>query len=197
MSNRSGYNIVNQHACYFVTFTAVGWVDIFSRRACKQIIMDALQYCIQNKGLRLHAYVVMESHLHLVVSANEDSTGLSAIIRDFKKHTSKEILKWIQRSGKESRKEWMLMVFRYHAKYNKRNGEYQVWKQDNRPKVMYYPRFMGQKIRYIHQNPVVAGIVDRPEDYLHSSARNYLGRSDFLIEVEVIDLGNQEGFVAM
>jgi hypothetical protein len=67
----------------------------------------------------------MESHAHLIISASEDSQGLSAIIRDFKKHTSKAILKWIQNGGRESRKEWMLIIFRYHAKYNKRNKEYQ------------------------------------------------------------------------
>lgn len=105
MSDRSGYNIVNQHAMHFVTFTVVGWVDVFSRKACKQIIIDALQYCTTHKGLVLHVYVIMESHLHLIISADEDSLGLSSIIRDFKKHTSKEILKWVKNSHRESRKD--------------------------------------------------------------------------------------------
>ena len=87
------------------------------------------------------------------------------------------------------------MVFKYHAKYNKNNTTYQVWQQNNRPIAMLHPKFMSQKINYIHQNPVVSRIVDRPEDYLHSSARNYMGRDDYLIEVEVIDFGAQQGFV--
>lgn len=197
MSQRSGYNIVDQHGLYFVTFTIVGWVDVFSRKECKQILIDALQYCISNKGLLLYAYVIMESHAHLIISASEDSQGLSAIIRDFKKHTSKAILKWVQNGGRESRKEWMLIVFRYHAKYNKRNREYQVWQQHNRPKELYYPKFTMQKIGYIHNNPVDAKIVDKPEEYLHSSARNYLDRTDYLLEVQLIDFGVQEGFIPM
>ena len=197
MSEKTGYRIVSQYGLHFVTFTIVGWVDVFSRKACKQIIIDALQYCSANKGLLVHAYVIMESHLHLILSAAEGSSGLSAIIRDFKKHTSKQILKWVQGSGRESRKDWMLIVFRYHAKYNKRNAEFQVWQQDNRPKELYYPRFTMQKIGYIHRNPVVAGIVDEEGAYLHSSARNYLGRSDYLMDVQVIDFGVQEGFIAM
>ena len=197
MSERSGYHIVDQYGLYFVTFTVVGWVDLFSRKECKQIIIDALKYCIEHKGLNLHAYVIMESHLHLILSAQEESRGLSAIIRDFKKHTSKEILRWVKNSGRESRREWMLIVFKYHAKYNKRNAEYQVWQQNNQPKELYYPRFISQKISYIHHNPVEARIVDQADDYVHSSARNYLGRTDFMIEVQVIDFGVQEGFVPL
>lgn len=197
MSERSGYHIADQYGLHFVTFTIVGWIDVFSRKECKQIIIDALQYGIDRKGLQLYAYVIMESHIHLIISAAEGSQGLSAIIRDFKKHTAKEILRWVKNSRRESRKEWMLIVFRYHAKYNKRNGEYQVWQQHNRPKELFYPKFISQKIGYIHQNPVQAKIVDRPEDYLHSSARNYLGRTDYLVEVQVIDFGVQEGFFPM
>jgi putative transposase len=195
MSKRGGYRITDPHGTYFVTFTIVGWVDVFSRRACKVILMDALRYCIRNKGLIVHAYVIMESHVHFVLSAKEDSAGLSAIIRDYKKFTSKAILKWVKNSPSESRKEWMLMIFQYHAKYNKRNAKYQVWQSNNRPKVLLYPRFTAQKIGYIHDNPVKASIVDRPEDYLHSSARNYAGRMDYLMEVEVLDFGAQEGLV--
>ena len=57
------------------------------------------------------------------------------------------------------------------------------------------PKFISQKINYIHNNPVVAEIVDFPEEYRYSSARNYVGREDYLIKVEVVDFGVQEGFI--
>lgn len=139
----------------------------------------------------------MESHLHLILSAKEDSSGLSAIIRDFKKYTSKKILDWVQNSGEESRKEWMLIVFKYNAKYNKRNSIFQVWQQNNRPKELLHPKFIAQKIAYIHNNPVKAGTVDKAEDYLLSSARSYLGMKDERIPVQVIDFGMEYGYVFM
>ena len=189
MSDKSGYNIADPLGTYFLTFTIVGWVDVFSRKECKEIIIDALKYCIDHKGLLLHAYVIMESHIHLVASAAEKSKGLSAIIQDFKKHTSKEIIKWVKDSGHESRKDWLLMIFKYHAKYNKRNSEYQVWQQNNQPKELFYAKFALQKVNYIHYNPVKARIVDQPEAYVHSSARNYVGRTDVLLSVELLDFG--------
>ena len=83
MLDRDGYIITDQYAIYFLTFTIVGWVDIFTRKECKDIIVDSLKYCNSNKGLSIHAYVIMSNHIHLIVSAREDSGGLSGIIRDF------------------------------------------------------------------------------------------------------------------
>ena len=196
MSTRTGYNITDQHAPYFVTFTAVGWVDIFSRKACKEIIVDALRYCIKHNGLILYAYVIMESHLHLIVGAREGSTGLSAIIRDFKRHTSKAIIKWTAPSNyKESRRTWLRIVFEYHAKFNKRNQRFQVWQQRSHPIILHSPKFTWQKLNYIHNNPVKAGIVDEAAAFCYSSARNYAARFDFVLPVSIIDFGFTEGFV--
>jgi len=195
MSDRDGYIITDQYAIYFLTFTIVGWVDIFTRKECKDIIVDSLKYCNKNKGLSIHAYVIMSNHIHLIVSAREGSGGLSGIIRDFKKHTSKQLLSWVKESNQESRKGWMELVFRYHAKYNKNNSKYQVWQQNSKPMICMHPKFTMQKLLYIHMNPVRAGIVDEAENYAYSSAVNYAGGSDSKLELDIIDYGNQIGYV--
>ena len=195
MSDRGGYIIKDQFATHFITFTLVGWVDIFSRKECRGIIIDSLKYCQENKGLIINAYVIMSSHIHMIIAAREDSDGLSAIIRDLKKYTAKELLKWILESKIESRKEWLKVVLKYHAKFNTNNKEYQVWQRDNHPEICLHPRFTAQKLNYIHNNPVAAAIVTKPEDYLYSSARNYLNLDNTLIDVEVIDFGIEEGYI--
>ena len=190
-----GYRIVNQYYPHFLTFTTVGWVDLFTRKECVQIIRDSMIYCQKNKGLVIHAYVIMSNHLHLVCGASEGGPGLSEIIRDFKKFTSKQLLKWIFYSGKESRKDWLKVVFEYHAKYNSRNKNYQVWQQNNRPMECINSRFTWQKIDYIHHNPVVAGMVEKTVDYLWSSARNYAEMNDCFLDVEFIDFDVDWGYV--
>ncbi len=52
-----------------------------------------------------------------------------------------------------------------------------------------------QKIIYVHYNPVEAGIVDKPGEYLYSSARNYLGRTENIMEVDVIEPDVKDGHV--
>ena len=61
---------------------------------------------------------------------------------------------------------------------------YQFWRQDNQPKELYSPAFTVQKLNYVHNNAVVAGLVEKAEDYLYSSARNYiLGNDCGLLEM--------------
>ena len=195
MSTRRGYFIANQYAPHFLTFTTVGWIDIFTRQQCRDMVMNSFKYCIEHKGMNIHSYVIMSNHLHLVLSAQEGSDGLSCIIRDMKKYLSKSIIKWVLNSRNESRTDWIKVVLKYHAKYNFNNKRYQLWQQHNRPMILEYPKITRQKIAYIHYNPVKAGIVDNPDDYVYSSARNYVGRDDYLIDVDVIDFGSEEGYV--
>jgi len=166
-----GYKIRNKEAIHFVTFAVVEWVDVFTRKEYRDIVVDSLGHCQNKKGLLLHAWCLMSNHVHLILSAkNHDS---SDILRDFKKYTSKQIIAAIENNKQESRKDWMLKIFREHGEKNSRNTNYQTWRQDNRPKELYSSAFIVQKINYIHNNPVEAGIVERPEHYLYCSARDY------------------------
>lgn len=194
---QGGYKIHDPYGTYFVTFTIVGWTDIFTRRECKDIVIDSLKYCQTNKGLIVNAYVIMSSHIHLVLRADKGSDGLSTILRDMKKHIAKQIIAWFQDSPKESRKEWLLNVLAYHAKHTKNKSKFQVWQRGNRPKQLMHPKFTRQKLNYIHYNPVQTGIVDEPEHYRYSSARNYMDRTDGQLDMEIIDFGVEEGYLPM
>ena len=114
----------------------------------------------------------MSNHLHLIASAK--NLDLSDVLRDFKKFTSKQIVAAIESNQTESRRGWMLNLFREHGENNSRNKNYQFWRQNNQPQELYSSAFIFQKINYIHNNPVEAGIVDKAEHYLYSSARDYL-----------------------
>ena len=195
--SEGGYRITDQYATYFLTFTVVGWVDLFTRKKCRQILIDSLKYCQINKGLILYSYIIMSNHMHLIAAAREETSGLSGIIRDFKRATSKEILIWIRDNPKERRRDWLDLVFKYHGKLNKNNNIHQVWKQNNKPMICMHPLFTLQKLNYIHNNPVKAGIVDHPEDYIYSSARNYALRDDVVLDVTLLDFGSQENYMGL
>lgn len=166
-----GYKIRDQHAIHFITFAVVEWVDVFTRKAYRDILIDSLRHCQQQKGLVLYAWCIMSNHIHLLARANDGN--LSDILRDFKKFTSRQIIIAIQDNEGESRKDWMLRIFQKAGETNSRNTTYQLWRQDNQPKECFSPAFTAQKIDYIHNNPVEAGLVEKPEYYLYSSAKAY------------------------
>jgi REP element-mobilizing transposase RayT len=85
------YKFVDAEGTYFTTTTIVGWVDVFSRPELKQIIVNSLRYCQKEKGLLVHGWCLMPSHLHMICST--DKIELSRIFHDFKAFTSKELIK--------------------------------------------------------------------------------------------------------
>lgn len=179
------YKVKDNQALYFVTLTIIDWVDVFTNEKYKEILIESLNYCKLKKELVVYAYVIMSNHIHLIVSASEGNE-IPAIIRDFKKFTSKAIIESI-REGPESRTEWLLNKFKFAADRIKRNKNFKVWQDGFRPKELNANKMINQKLDYIHNNPVKAGIVYQPEHYKYSSAVNYSGGVDAVLEVEYID----------
>lgn len=64
---KEGYIIRDQSAPHFITATVVDWIDVFTRKAYKDCIIDSLEYCIEKKGMVVFGYVIMSNHIHLVV----------------------------------------------------------------------------------------------------------------------------------
>ena len=91
--SEGGYRIRDKEGAHFITFAVIEWVDVFTRKDYRDIVVESLKYCQKEKGLIVHAWCIMSNHIHLVISAKNENT--SDIIRDFKKFTSKEILKAI------------------------------------------------------------------------------------------------------
>ena len=167
------YLIKNQQAIHFLTFTVVGWVDVFTRRIYKEDITDSLNYCVAKKGLIVYGWCLMSNHLHLV-AAVQNKFCLSDVVRDLKKYTAKKIINRIKNEP-ESRSEWMLNQFIYAGRNLKNIKEYKFWKSGNHAIELETNKLKQQKVDYTHNNPVEAGIVDQPEHYLYSSARDYAG----------------------
>jgi REP element-mobilizing transposase RayT len=165
---------------YFVTLTIVNWIDVFTQKNHKLVIVDSLKYCQANKGLEIFAWCLMPSHIHLIVRSI-GKHKIYEILRDFKKFTSRKIIHQITEDP-ESRREWLLNQFEYAGRHLKAIKNYKLWQSGNHAEVIYSPAFFYNKLHYIHKNPVVDMIVDKEEDYLFSSARNYAERSS-LIEI--------------
>jgi REP element-mobilizing transposase RayT len=167
---------------HFVTFTVVGWVDVFSRDSYKEILVNSLAYCQQHKGLILHAWVIMTNHVHLIISTKTNT--ISNLVRDIKKFSSKKIIEAISESNEESRKEWMLNLFKFVGSGNKNNKEYQFWKQDYHPIELSDAKKCEQRLNYLHENPVRSGLVWEPWHFKYSSAIDYYTNEHGLLEIE-------------
>jgi len=161
---RSRYRPIHGHP-HFVTFSVVNWLPILSQPALAHILLDALRFLHAERRLIIHAYVLMENHCHLVVSAEDVSKEIGCL----KSFTARQI---IERLKQYRHSFWLRELKRLKASY-KTDQKFQVWQEGFHPKAILTTEMLNQKIVYIHNNPVKRGYVDHPIDWRYSSARNY------------------------
>jgi REP element-mobilizing transposase RayT len=178
------YKFLDSDQLYFVSFAVIEWIDLFIRVEYKDILLKSFEYCIRNKGLELYAYCIMTSHVHMIIGSHKEP--MQNIMRDLKRHTSEVLRKTIEQSKSESRREWMLQMMKEAGTKNSNNRGFQLWRQDNHPIELRDPQKRYKALNYIHYNPVEAGFVEKEEDWLYSSARNYHGLRGW-IEVNILD----------
>ncbi|MDR9364950.1 MAG: transposase [Balneolaceae bacterium] len=178
------YKFHDSRSPHFVSFAVVNWIDLFTRREYFDIMMESLSYCIEHKGLIMNAWCIMTNHVHLIIRSETDQ--LQNIMRDMKKFTSKKLIKDLEDNRQESRKDWILWMFKRAGIKNSNNKLWQVWQQHNHPIELSTNEMIEKRLEYLHLNPVKAGFVKKPEDWFYSSARQYAGFSGIL-ELEIID----------
>ena len=172
-----GYKIKDQHTWHYPTFTVVDWIDLFTRKCYRDILIRNMEHCQKHTDLKIGAYVIMSNHLHLIWCP---ACGrLSVTIRDFKSYCTKQFIESIL-NEEESRREGPLRSFHFHAGQTAQNKEYKIGKSGNHPEEIHSKEFMLTKLQYTHENPVRAGWVQDPEDWLYSSAGAYAGKEGLL-----------------
>lgn len=174
MSYKDNFTI-EQHACYYLTFNVVEWIDIFTRPVFKQIIVESLNYFIEKKGLTLYGWCLMTNHLHLIAEAR-DGMNLTSLLNEFKKFTTKIILQDIDAES-EVRRNWMMKKFKEAGGPFRLTEKFQVWQTEIHSVYIDFknPDNLDEQLQLIHTKPVRDRVVIAAEDYLHSSARDYIG----------------------
>jgi len=181
------YKFHKPDAAYFVSFAVVDWLDVFTRNEYKDILLENLTFCQRNKGMEIYAWCIMTNHVHLAFSSIGENKP-EQILGDFKRHTSKALVKAIGSDPKESRKEFLLETFKKAGEKSSNVNKNQFWRHDNHPIEIWSNKVISEKIKYIHDNPVEAGLVFRPEDYRYSSAVDYSGEKGLLENVVLVSL---------
>jgi putative transposase len=185
MDNEKNPNM-NQQDCSYLTFNTVDWVDVFIRPVYKHIVTEVLNYLITNRGFTVYSWCLMTNHLHMIARA-KDGSGLAMIEKEFKKFTTTKILEAIDLEP-ELRRDWMLQRFELFSQHLKRNEKFQLWQNCSNPSFIDFKQLfrLQERVLYIHENPVRDHIVESPDQYLFSSARDYAGKKG-LVNVSVIN----------
>ena len=147
----------------FYTSTILKWKHVLEKDKNKDIIIDSLRFLVVNKRIELNAFVIMSNHIHLIWQVLPGFTP-SEIQSSFMKFTSNQIKRRLEKENPALLDE---------LRVNKYDRKFQIWKREALSVELFSPAVFNQKLEYIHENPVRAGICKYSEEYKYSSARFY------------------------
>ncbi|WP_073584803.1 REP-associated tyrosine transposase [Vibrio quintilis] len=168
---RSRYKIMHQGAPHFVTLTVLHWIPVFTRPQTVNILLDSLSF-LMRENMKIHAYVILENHLHMVVQSQQ----LDRDIARFKSYTARQLILYLTQHKAKT----ILDQLAFYKKAHKNDRAYQFWQEGAYPELIQGDEMMHQKVEYIHQNPVKRGYVDKATHWRYSSARNYEGETGLI-----------------
>lgn len=163
---------VHPKGLYFVTLTVVGGIDVFTRYEYCDLLVEALNYCIDNKRLQVYEYAIMPSHIYIIagVGPGVGQGNLPKVLRDFKSLAARQILRAIAEHPDESRKEWLLRMFQFFANRYQQDADHHFWQFGNQPVDLEKFIKKGQPIPSPLDGLMEARIVDHPGHYIYCSA---------------------------
>ncbi len=144
----------NADSIIFATFTIRRWYYIFDRHSRWNILIEALKFYQKNNNLKIHSWVFMLNHIHLIFQCND----AIKFINSFKSYTAQKIRENIQDTESQ-----LLKLF-------KTEKGHQIWQEKNYPEVIESEDFYLQKVEYIINNPVKKEYVYKSEEWKYTSA---------------------------
>lgn len=146
---------------HFFAATIQEWKHLLKEDKFKNIIIDSLTFLVTEGKVSINGFVIMSNHVHIVWQS-KSKNSIQKIQNSFIKHTSKEFKKQLEKDGN----------FKLYE-VNAIDRKYNFWQRDSLNIELFTAQVFNQKLNYIHNNPVKAGICNLPEAYYFPSALFY------------------------
>lgn len=177
------YKIYIPNEIYFITFTILGWRNIFTDEKYIKLVYRWFDYMKNNYGNRINGYVIMPNHLHLLIYITDKSPQPSKLVQNAKRFLAYQIIDLLEKDGKIN----LLNYFKSQARI-KYGAKHKVFEDSFDSLAIQSEKFFQEKLNYIHKNPCVEkwNLAECPEEYLHSSAANYIKDGGYY-NVDLVD----------
>ena len=141
---------------HFITFSCYHRLPKLGRPDARKVFEHSLERARRRYMFCVMGYVVMPEHVHLLLSEPEDAT-LATALQALKQSVSRT-----------------LALRAAEPFWQERYYDFNVWTAKKHT----------EKLRYLHRNPVVRGLVAKPEDWPWSSFRHYATGVEGVVEIE-------------
>ena len=146
----------------YLTAVARHCLPVFRSETIKIVTCKALDEARTSGGFSIYAYVIMPDHLHAIT---DSAIKPSKILQFVNGIISRRVIDHLEQHGHNS------SLAKLRRESGARDHKYSLWNHHNNALPIFSEDMFMQKVNYIHQNPVRAGLVERAQDYRWSSAR--------------------------
>jgi len=153
-------------ADYF-TATILEWKFLLTDDRFKDIIVGSLCHIAERKRAMVHAFVIMNNHIHVIWHIFHPNTR-NEVQRDMLKFTAQTIIRELRNEPE------VLQQYFVGA----RDRKYQIWERNPLAVSLWSENVLKQKLVYLHNNPVRAGLCAYAEEYKYSTASLYSSGED-------------------
>ena len=153
---------ITEYPHYF-TATNLEWKRLLAKAKYKDILIESMRFLVKDMRVVIYGFVIMDNHIHIIWHLQPNKRR-EAVQRDFLKYTAQQIKKDMLAKHADE-----LAKFFVNAKDRK----YQFWERNPLSVEIWSEKVLLQKLKYMHENPVRAGICHYPEQYKYSSASFY------------------------
>jgi len=180
--NPHRFQISRDSQALFITLNTKNRLPIFRKDEMKNLLCQAIDEARRSAGLLLFAYVIMIDHLHILT---DQPKPISEVLRVLKGITARRLIDFLKQGNCQSSLE------KLRHEVQNRNYKYSLWQTEKNVLPIFSEGMFMQKVNYIHNNPVRAGLVEKSTDYRYSSARIWqrcsLDNEPLLMDMDRID----------
>ena len=180
-------NYYKNYNCFFVTNRIVNKLNILEPEDCKLIIIEKLKFYREYYKIKINGFVIMSNHIHLIISnLNSQSENTKKFIQNLLRTFSRKIIELLYQDNNIfnlEQREHYLNVIRQRAS---KRSKHKVWDEHSRSIPIWSENMFNEKLNYIHNNPVKAGIAETPEEYKYSSAINYINGDNSILKIDFL-----------
>lgn len=147
---------------YYLTSVKNDRLPVFRTDKFKAIAANALDEARKSAEILIFAYVIMPDHYHIITDGKRE---ISDTLRYLNGITARRVIDHLKANN------FTISLEKLRRETKKREYKYSLWEHHPNAFSVNNETTLMQKVDYVHQNPVRAGLVERAEDYLYSSAR--------------------------
>jgi REP element-mobilizing transposase RayT len=160
------FRISRDTPALYITLVTHHRLPVFRTAEMRDLLCLAINEARDSGNLLLFAYAVMIDHLHLLTDCPSKPSDVLRVVKGL---TARRVIDFLKEGS------FFSSLEKLRHEERKRKHLYSLWQTEKNVFPVYGEEMFMQKVNYTHMNPVRAGLVERPTDYLWSSARIWAG----------------------